>query len=115
MPVKWLKIGNKTFYLAIGLLVSGKVYNNKDPPKAGDQYHLTKTSLPYLTAGLSGLVVEEVSVFIDEVSGVTEEESSGALCIGVELESDVVSSVVELSVHEAMIDVIAMIARNFFI
>ena len=61
------------------------------------------------------MVVAEVSVFKDDVSGVTEDESSGALCIGVELESVAASSVVELSVHEAIIDVIAMIARNFFI
>jgi len=71
-------------------------------------------SLNYFTAGLSGLVVA-LSAFKAEVSGITEEESSGALCIGVELESAFVPSVVELSVHEAIIEVIAMIARNFFI
>jgi len=55
----------------------------------------------------------EVSAFKAEVSGVTEEES-GALWIVV-VESGAVSSVVALSVQEAIIDVIAIIARNFFI
>jgi hypothetical protein len=43
-------------------------------------------------------------------------EVSGALCIGaVALVSVVASSDVELSVQEAIMDVIAMIAKNFFI
>lgn len=49
------------------------------------------------------------------LSGITEEESIGALCIGVADESVVASSDVELSVHDAIIDVMATIAKNFFI
>ena len=56
----------------------------------------------------------EVSAFNVVESGVVELESNGALCIGA-LESAEESSVVVLSVQDAMIDVIAIIAKNFFI
>ena len=72
----------------------------------------------YLTAGLS-VFLADVSVLRDDVSDpIVVVVVSGALCNGAALESAEVPeapSVVELSVHEAMIEVIAMIARNFFI
>jgi len=67
----------------------------------------------YLTDEVS--VLEVVSPLSEDVSPMVA-DVSGALCIGaVALVSVVASSEVELSVHEAMIDVIAMIAKNFFI
>jgi hypothetical protein len=59
-------------------------------------------------------VLEESACRADE-SGATDDESKGALCIGAADESADASSVVLLSVQEAIIDVIATIARNFFI
>ena len=60
-------------------------------------------------------VLEVVSPLSDDVSHIPV-DVSGALCIGaVELVSVVASSEVELSVQDAMIDVIATIAKNFFI
>ncbi|RYY29547.1 MAG: hypothetical protein EOO04_07170 [Chitinophagaceae bacterium] len=58
-----------------------------------------------------------VSLFRTEVvsPGRVEVVSIGALCIGAAEESVVASSEVELSVHDAMIDVMATIAKNFFI
>ncbi|HMF71927.1 MAG TPA: hypothetical protein VK616_10655 [Flavitalea sp.] len=53
------------------------------------------------------------SAFNDVESGEVVRES-GELCIGA-LESAEESSGVELSVQDAMIDVIAIIAKNFFI
>ncbi len=70
-----------------------------------------KNERNYLTAGLSILIESERI----ELSGITEEVSIGALCIGAAEESVVASSDVELSVHDAMIDVMATIAKNFFI
>ena len=67
-----------------------------------------------MVAGLSTGLVEPESAFNIVESGEVVRES-GALCIGAAEESAEESSGVELSVHEAMIDVIAIIAKNFFI
>ena len=87
----------------------------KNPPQpAGDQYSYDCRN--YLVAGLSGLTVEVVSPPSVVLSvDIPEVVSIGALCIGAAEESVVASSEVELSVHDAMIDVMATIARNFFI
>ena len=88
----------------------------KNPPQpAGDQYSYDCRN--YLVAGLSGLTVEVVSPpSVEPVSvDIPEVVSIGALCIGAAEESAFASSEVELSVHDAMIDVMATIARNFFI
>lgn len=69
----------------------------------------------YLVAGLSTFFVV-VSIGIAEESGLIAAVSNGALCIdGVAVESPAASSVVVLSVHEAIRAEIAIIDKNFFI
>jgi hypothetical protein len=71
-------------------------------------------TLAYLVAGLSTLFAV-VSIELAEESGIAVVVSIGALCIAGAEESAAASSVVVLSVHDAIKAAIAIIDKNFFI